>query len=174
MAKSKPKARSAGRKAAPGATTRRPARPAARGKTAPRAKRSPSPPIAAPSADTSAAVDRFLAGLDHPHKDAVEMLRIVIRAADGSIEEGIKWEAPSFRTTEYFATTHLRAPDGVGVILHLGAKAREDPMIDIADPERLLEWLARDRAILRFSGIDHVRLRTPAVQALVRQWIKYV
>jgi hypothetical protein len=115
-----------------------------------------------------------MASLDHPLKDVVEMLRQIICAADGSIGEGIKWEAPSFRTTGYFATTHLRAPDGIGLIFHLGARAREDPMLEIADPERLLEWLGRDRAIVRFGAVDHVRAREAALRELVRQWIRYV
>jgi hypothetical protein len=174
MAKSKPKGRGAGRKAAPGATTRRSARPAARGKPAPRAKPSPSPPIATSSADTSAAVDCFLAGLAHPHKAAIEMLRIVIRAADGSIEEGIEGAAPAFRTREYFAIADLQVADGLGLVLQLGAKARADPMLEIPDPDRLLEWLARDRAVVRFTGAEHVRARESALQALIREWIKYV
>lgn len=115
-----------------------------------------------------------MAGLEHPHKAAIEALRQAVRGADGSIGEGVKWNAPSFRTTEYFATTHLRSEDGIGVILHLGAKAREDPSIEIADPERLLQWLARDRAIVIFTGIEQVTARERALQALVRQWIKWL
>jgi hypothetical protein len=48
--------------------------------------------------------------------------RQIILDADASIAEGIKWNAPSFYTSEYFATIQLRAKDGVQVILHLGAK----------------------------------------------------
>ncbi len=62
-----------------------------------------------------------------------------------------KWNAPSFRTREYFATTNLRAKTGVGVILHFGAKVGEiaaGPK-SIADPQS-------------------------AFQAVLRQWIAYV
>lgn len=115
-----------------------------------------------------------MATLVHPHKDAVELLRTIVRGADGSIAEDLKWEALSFRTTEYFATTYVRALESIGLVLHLGAKAREDPMLDLPDPDRLLEWLGRDRAIVRFTGVDHVRAREAALQALIREWIKYV
>ncbi len=74
------------------------------------------------SADTSAAVDAFMATLEHPHKDAIAALRDVVRGADPSIAEGVKWNVPSFRTHEYFATTHLRAKVGLGLILHLGER----------------------------------------------------
>lgn len=63
---------------------------------------------------------------------------------------------------------------GIGVILHLGAKARENPSIDIEDPEVLLKWLAKDRAMVTFAGVEEVRARTAALQGIVCQWIKFV
>lgn len=78
-------------------------------------------------ADTSAAVDAFMATLDHPHADAVQRLRALVLGVDPTIAEGIKWNAPSWRTAEYFATTHLRAKRGLGLVLHLGARARSMP-----------------------------------------------
>jgi hypothetical protein len=99
-------------------------------------------------ADTAQAVDRFMAALEHPHKPEIEALRQAICAVDPSIAEGVKWNAPSWRTTDYFATTHLRAKTGFGLILHLGAKARDMPdgRLAIADPGGLLKWLGKDRA----------------------------
>jgi len=117
-----------------------------------------------------------MAGLQHPFKAEIETLRRAILAADGSIAEGIKWNVPSFRTTEYFATTHLRAKAGVGVVLHLGAKAREIPSggLVIADPGKLLTWLAKDRAIVEFRTTRDVDRGIPALQAVLRDWIRYV
>ncbi len=112
--------------------------------------------------------------LKHPHKAAIEALRHIISAADPSIAEGVKWNAPSFRTTEYFATTHLRVKDGVGVILHVGARVRETPSFQLDDPRGLLKWLAGDRAIVSFAGVADVTAHGPALQAIVRQWIASV
>jgi hypothetical protein len=126
------------------------------------------------SADTSAAVDAFMSTLKHPHKTTVEALRKIICSADPSIEEGIKWNSPSFRTHEYFATTNLRAKEGIGVILHFGAKVRDVSSVKIKDPDGVLTWLAKDRAIVNFAGADDMRTRKPAFQAVVRQWIKFV
>jgi hypothetical protein len=127
------------------------------------------------SPDTSAAVDAFMAALEHPHKAAIAALRGVMRAADPSISEGVKWNVPSFRTREYFATTHLRAKVGIGLILHLGAKVRDDvggPRIE--DPDGMLVWLAADRAVVHFADVDDVQARGAALQAVVRQWITFV
>ena len=72
-------------------------------------------------------VEAFLEKLDHPRKPEIEALRRIILGAHASVHEGIKWNAPSFRTTEYFATFHLRAKDGVALIFHRGAKKRAVP-----------------------------------------------
>ena len=127
-------------------------------------------------ADTTEAVDELMQSLVHPHKDAIEHLRRCLRDSDASIAEGVKWNAPSFRTTEYFATTNLRTKAGIGVILHLGARVRELPAggIRITDPEKLLKWLAKDRATIEFSGIAELRSKARAVEQIVRQWIKHV
>lgn len=127
-------------------------------------------------ADTPQAVDQFMAALDHPHHADIQALRQALCAVDPSIAEGIKWNAPSWRTSEYFATTHLRGKQGFSVILHLGAKARALPEggLAIADPHRLLKWLGPDRAQVSFASSADFQARLPALQAVVRAWIAHV
>ena len=131
------------------------------------AKRSASPPED---------VETFLASLEHPFRQEILALRQIILGADPGIAEGIKWNAPSFRTSEYFATFQLRAKDGVQVILHLGAKVRDTSTsgIAIADPESLLEWLAKDRASVKFRDLKDVDARRSAFAKVLRAWIKHV
>jgi hypothetical protein len=119
-------------------------------------------------------VEAFLASLDHPFKPEVLALRRIILGAAPDITEGIKWNAPSFRTSEWFATFQLRARDAVQVILHLGAKARRDANVVISDPQSLLEWLAADRASVKFRGLDDVEARQAAFADVIRQWVRHV
>jgi len=135
-----------------------------------------SPPAHTTPADTTAAVDAFLSELDHASKDLIQSLRAAILATDPRIAEGIKWNSPSFRTTEYFATTNLREKHGTGLILHLGAKVRSVPAggIEIPDPTDLLDWLAKDRARITFTDTADFRAKKPAFQRLVRHWIEHV
>lgn len=135
-----------------------------------------SKPLHSSPADTSQAVDAFMRELRHPCKAEVEALREVVLGADPSIAEGIKWNAPSFRTSEYFGTTHLRAKAGIGLILHLGAKARELPKggLRIEDPEKLLTWLGKDRAMVSFADRRDLENKTAALRAILRQWLAYV
>ncbi len=117
-----------------------------------------------------------MAELTHPHKAEVQLLREVILGASAEIAEGIKWKSPSFRTHEYFATVNLREKKGVGVILHLGAKVRElaSGGLAIADPAKLLDWLAADRACVRFGNREEIDAARPAFQELIREWIRHV
>jgi hypothetical protein len=126
--------------------------------------------------DTTAAVDAFMATLDHPHKAEIDGLRRLILSVDPSVAEGVKWNAPSFRTTGYFATVNLRAKGGVGLVLHLGAKVRETAAtgIDVPDPAGLLTWLAKDRATVVFKDAADLAARGPALVTLLRVWIGFV
>ena len=126
--------------------------------------------------DTTQAVDDFMLTLEHPSKPDIEALRKLILGADPSIAEGVKWNAPSFRTTEYFATTNIRAKAGVGLILHLGAKVRDlpDGAVAIDDPGTLLKWLGKDRAMVEFAGKEELEEKREALVAVLRQWITYV
>lgn len=127
-------------------------------------------------ADSTQAVEAFMLQLEHPHKPAIELLRKLVLGVDPSVREGIKWNAPSFRTSEYFATTYLRSKTGIGLILHLGAKVREpaDGGVAINDPDKLLKWLGKDRAMLEFASADELEGKKPALIAVLRQWIRSV
>ncbi|HEU4881205.1 MAG TPA: DUF1801 domain-containing protein [Longimicrobium sp.] len=121
-------------------------------------------------------VEAFLDALDHPHKPEILALRRIILGADPGIAEGIKWNAPSFRTSEWFATFHLRAKAGVQIILHFGAKVRDKSgaRAAIADPESILTWLGDDRASAKFRDLEDVDASESAFAAVIREWIRHV
>ena len=121
-------------------------------------------------------VDAFLAALDHSHKSELLALRQIILAADPSIREEIKWNAPSFRTTESFATFQLRAKSDLQLVLHLGAKVRETATtgIAVADPAGLLKWLAKDRAVVTFTSLAEVYAKQSAFTELIRAWLVHL
>jgi hypothetical protein len=118
-----------------------------------------------PEADGTKDVKAFFASLSHPAKRELQLLRKIILGADPSITEGIKWK--------YFATLHLRAKEGIQVILHLGAKAGKSAS-GLSDPAGLLQWLGEDRALVTFRDMKDIRGRQRAFEALLRRWIRHV
>jgi hypothetical protein len=131
---------------------------------------------ASPAANDVSEVDAFLALLKHPRKREILALRSIILGADPAISEGIKWNAPSFRTTEHFATFHLRGNPGVQIVLHFGAKPRSgtDARKTIVDRAELLEWRSTDRATVTFADLKDVRRKERAFTEIVRRWISFL
>ena len=66
----------------------------------------PSRPTRTPAGE----VDALMAALDHPGKDGIELLRQAILGIDPRIREEVKWNAPSFRLEDHFATFKLHPP----------------------------------------------------------------
>ncbi len=119
-------------------------------------------------------VDQFVAELSQPLKADVEALRRVILSTADGIAEGIKWNAPSFYTSEHFATMRLNGKVPLQLILHLGTKKRTFPPGAIEDPTKMLAWLGPDRACVSFAIPGAVSTHAEALQSILRQWLPHV
>ncbi len=119
-------------------------------------------------------VAAFLDKLDHPRKRDIEAVRKIILATSPTIREGIKWNGPSFRTSEWFATFFLRAQSRVQLVFHKGAKAKDHSTngVKIADPHGLMEWLAKERCLVTIGQGSEIQQNRAALQAIVRAWIR--
>lgn len=119
-------------------------------------------------------VAEYLQTFAHPLKAEIETVRALILAADPAIQEGIKWNAPSFCVREYFATIHVKNTRAVQIILHLGARPKQTAAFAIDDPAGLLEWLGPDRASIKFSDLAAIQTQQDTFQHIVRQWIAHL
>lgn len=127
---------------------------------------------AANKPESAGDVGAYMKALDHPLKKDIEAARKAILAADPKIEEGIKWNAPSYRLEDYFATFHLRAPDKVQLVFHRGATAKTDGRkMKIADPNGLAKWLSDDRCLVTLGAGNTAKANLPALKSIVVEWI---
>ncbi len=120
------------------------------------------------------AVNALLDANKHPLRQEIDQLRTIILGVDKSIDEGVKWNTASFRTTDWFATLngpkHIKEPM---VILHAGAKAKGLVLKDrISDPQSLIKWLGNDRAQIIFKDAKDIKTKQQALQAIIGAWIK--
>ncbi len=121
-------------------------------------------------------VSEYLRELKHPLKPGIEALRELILAVSPAIQEGIKWNSPSFRTSDYFATMNLRGSKGedrIWLILHTGAKGKAGE-VKVADPEAMLKWLGKDRCMVTFTDGEDIRAKGRSLQAIVREWVRHL
>ena len=117
-------------------------------------------------------VDEYLAALDHPKKAEMQALRTLILAADPSIREGVKWNAPSFAVADWFATLTLRPLTQVRVVLHTGARAVPGhPDVVVDDPDGLLAWQGNYRAVATFQDLSEIEEGRSAFTRILQQWV---
>lgn len=137
----------------------------------PRSKTSRSTPK--PAAERADAVEQFIRELDHPLKPVVKAVRDAVLRVRKPIGEGIKWNAPSFHHGEHFATFNLRSKEHVLLVIHAGAKPRPDAAFrhQVADPTNLVEWLAADRCVVKFTSVSDVKAKADALRRFLDAWI---
>jgi hypothetical protein len=131
-----------------------------------------SPKEAAPAAEDE--VDAFMHNLVHPLRADIEAVRKIVLGADASISDGVKWNSLSFRRSDWFATVNLRSKDAVQLVFHTGAKVKDTPELKIPDPEGLMLWVAKDRALVTLGNGKALKANAKAFEAIVKAWLKYV
>ena len=126
-------------------------------------------------AKAEADVESYMAALEHPFKEVIETLRQAVLAQDPNrITESVKWNAPNFvYDGEDRATLRLQPGNRMELILHRGAKVRDDASdFAFADPSGTLRWLGPDRALLVFPERGDALARVPATAELIHSWMR--
>lgn len=128
--------------------------------------RSPAP------GQTDPAVLALIAALEPDQRALVAALRALVLETAPEVREEIKWNAPSFRAVDHFATMNLRA-GRVWLILHTGARTKASAAegLPVSDPDGLLEWLAKDRAVVKLRDLEELASRRASLLALLRRWV---
>lgn len=118
-------------------------------------------------------VEAFMDRLQHPLRKEIDAVRAIIRAADGELTEGIKWNAPSFsHRGEDRITFNLHGQSSFRLVFHCGARARPLQQQLFKDTTGLLTWAAPDRAVATFTGMDDVAAKRAALLDTVRTWLR--
>ncbi|MFZ1219175.1 MAG: DUF1801 domain-containing protein [Chthoniobacterales bacterium] len=125
--------------------------------------------------DDTYGVTALVATITHPMKPTLEAMRRTVLAADSAITEGVKWNSPSFYCHGWFATIVTRQPTQLDVVLHCGAKVHAGSEVSqtIDDPEGLLTWPSRDRAIVSFGSDSEFQTSKQSFGRIIRQWAAY-
>jgi hypothetical protein len=93
-------------------------------------------------------VAEYMQQLNHPLKPEIEALREIIKGTSPAISERIKWNAPSYFTTEDFLTFNHRMTDKVHLIFH------HKKIVEINSP--LLEGDYQERRMVYFKNMEEI------------------
>jgi hypothetical protein len=105
-----------------------------------------------------------MARLEHPFKAEVEAVRSIILKGSASIQERVKWNAPSFYYAKDFGAFNLHQKDFAQLVLLF-------PNGLIEDPTGLLDGDFKDRRTARFCSAADVKKKSAALRKIVQQWV---
>jgi len=117
----------------------------------------------------------FLENFKDKRKPLVKVLLKAIKEAEGGLRETIKWNAPTFCDGDKDRMTiMLHEKDRVGLILHTGAKPKENkkapPIFE--DNTGLLGWNSNIRATIVFMDLANFSAKKSLFKRAVKRWIK--
>lgn len=103
---------------------------------------------------------------------AIDALRTIVQGAGPDLSETIKWNAPSFaQHGEDRITLGVERKGGVRVVLHRGAKASGEAFA-FEDRDRLAQWPASDRGVIRFKDAAAVEQQRLQLADLFTRWLE--
>lgn len=125
---------------------------------------------------TSTEADAYFATYEEPASGTARSLRTLLTSLDERIEEGVKWNAPSYHVGGvHFATFNVRPGRPLRLVLHRDAKARPDAgRLPVPDDDGLLEWRGHDRANVTLEDERAARAARPSLTATLRGWIDHL
>ena len=117
----------------------------------------------------------FMTKFNDERKELVEALLIAIAEECPTLTETIKWDAPTFcYNGKDRMTIMLHKKDRVGLILHTGAKPKEDKKAPhlYTDDTELLEWKSNIRATITFFDLTDFLSKRNLFKIAVKRWIE--
>jgi len=117
-------------------------------------------------------VERFRQALDLGVLQTIDAIRAIVAGSHPGLQEGVKWNAPSFMFGDVdLITLGLERSGGVRVVLHRGAKVKALEGFRFDDPDALARWPSPDRGVVVFRDHVDVAQRADALSNLCSRWI---
>ncbi|KSU84552.1 protein of unknown function (DU1801) [Fictibacillus enclensis] len=117
----------------------------------------------------------FMQVLDHPLKQEIQRVREIIQDTHPELNEQIKWNAPSYCFRgEDCLTFNLHGKGFFRLIFHCGANSKEPKSMRllVKDKTGLLEWLADDRAMVKFYDMNDVEAKGEKLGDVIQTWLQ--
>lgn len=118
-------------------------------------------------------VTEFLDHQNHPFRNEIELLRLIILDADKKLTENIKWNGPNYSfESEDRITMRIQPPKQLQLIFHRGAKVKEQPSEKLIKNDfGLLTWKENDRAIATFLNIQQIENCKLNLTSIIIEWL---
>ena len=107
-------------------------------------------------------VNEWFLKLEHPQKETMQAIRIVVLGADARMSECIKWSSPTFVYKADMASLQPNAKKFASLMFHKGAQ--------IPGEHPFLEGDSRLVRTMKFLDVHDVQMKATAIEAIVVTW----
>jgi len=111
-------------------------------------------------------VNDWMQQLEHPLKAEIDTVLTIIKQSNSSIKERIKWNAPSYYSTEDIVTFNHRATQHVHLIFH-------HPSI-VKIKSALLEGDYKDRRMLYLPDMKAIKVHKKELQRIINESVQLI
>jgi len=111
-------------------------------------------------------VNDWMQQLEHPLKAEIDKVRTIIKQSNSSIKERIKWNAPSYYSTEDIVTFNHRATQHVHLIFH-------HPSI-VKIKSVLLEGDYKDRRMVYLPDMKAINQNKKELQRIIQESVQLI
>lgn len=119
---------------------------------------------AAPKLSDAEQVSKYMDALEHALKKEVAELRKIVKSSHADLKERIKWNAPSYYTTEDIVTFGPYRQGKILLVFH-------HPVI-VKVRSTLLEGDYKDRRLAYFSNMKEIKANKDELQRIINEVIK--
>ncbi|MBP7335526.1 DUF1801 domain-containing protein [Niveispirillum sp.] len=117
-------------------------------------------------------VEAFLDDLSPQARQVAHGLRALIRAVHPGLTEQVKWNAPSFALDgQDLLTLGVQRDGTIRLVLHRGAKVKDNDGFHVDDPLKLAQWPAPDRGVVIVRDAAALAAMEVGLTDLVRRWV---
>lgn len=117
-------------------------------------------------------IENFFKNLEHENKQEIIEIYYEIMQFFPNINSQIKWNAPSFFYNEIDCITFRVAPKNIfQIILHRGAKIKDNKDFEFEDIYKIIDWKAKDRGVIDLKIKKH---SNEIILKTLANWIKKV
>lgn len=111
-------------------------------------------------------VNDWMRQLEHPLKAEIDTVRTIIKQSNSRIKERIKWNAPSYYSTEDIVTFNHRATQHVHLIFH-------HPSI-VKIKSALLEGDYKDRRMVYLPDMKAINQNKKELQRIIQESVQLI
>lgn len=120
-------------------------------------------------------LEDFFTDQDPEKLKIIMEVREVILAADPSLEETLKWNAPNyiFNGEDRITFNVINKQNKVKVVIHMGPARKENKKGSpiLSNDQGLVEWNSDIRGTIIFEDIHDVNTKSTRLQKLFRDWL---